>query len=248
MTFDWWTLGLQTINFAILVWLLHRLLYKPTLNMIDARRQEMEKQASEASAAEEEAKRLLAAAEAERVAILGEREALLKTASAAAEQAAQARREQAERDAETLLEEGRKTLADERAQAALAARSLSLDLTDEVTKRLLGEMPTEVRTEPWFEKLEGRLASLSKTERAALVDNEQGGDPAVTISIPMPVDDNTKEIWRARLRKLLGEQVGLEFDVDPNLIAGAELHFRNATLGYSWRSAFGAIRSELTRT
>jgi F-type H+-transporting ATPase subunit b len=248
MNFDWWTLSLQTINFAILVWLLHRLLYKPTLNMIDARRQEMEKHALAASAAEEEARRLVAAAEAERLAVLGEREIMLKTASAAAEQAAQARREQAERDAQALLEEGRKTLADERAQAALAARSLSLDLANEAAKRLLGEMPIEVRTEPWLAKLEGQLASLTKTERMALVESEQGGDPAVTITTPTPLDDNTKEIWRERLRKLLGEPVSFEFYVDPNLVAGTELHFRNAILGYSWRSAFGAIRSELTET
>ncbi|GLI95837.1 hypothetical protein [Methylocystis echinoides] len=248
MTFDWWTLGLQTINFAILVWLLHRLLYKPTLNMIDARRQEMEKQSSEANAAAEEAKRLLAATEAERLAVSGEREAMLKTASAAAEQASQARRAQAESDAEAILEEGRKTLADERAQAALAARSISLDLTDQVAERLLGEMPTDVRTEPWFAKLEGQLASLPETERAALVDSEHGGDPAVTIVTPLPLDNNTKEIWCARLRGSLGAQVSFEFNVDPNLVAGAELHFRNATLGYSWRSAFGAIRSELIAT
>ncbi|PPC85052.1 MAG: ATPase, partial [Methylocystis sp.] len=44
MRFDWWTLGLQTVNFAVLVWLLHRLLYRPVLRMIDARRAEMEKQ------------------------------------------------------------------------------------------------------------------------------------------------------------------------------------------------------------
>ena len=40
MHFDWWTLALQTINFAILAWLLHRFLYKRVLRVIDARRAE----------------------------------------------------------------------------------------------------------------------------------------------------------------------------------------------------------------
>ena len=43
MHFDWWTLALQTVNFAILVWLLQRFLYKPVLRMVDARRAEIDK-------------------------------------------------------------------------------------------------------------------------------------------------------------------------------------------------------------
>jgi len=29
MTIDWWTLGLQTVNVAILVWLLQRFFWRP---------------------------------------------------------------------------------------------------------------------------------------------------------------------------------------------------------------------------
>ncbi|WOJ91330.1 hypothetical protein RZS28_08775 [Methylocapsa polymorpha] len=88
MRFDWWTFGLQTINFAVLVWLLHRFLYKPVLRIIDARRAEVEGQFAEASAAEAKAKNELAAIEAERAGIAGEHEAALKTAAAQAEEAA----------------------------------------------------------------------------------------------------------------------------------------------------------------
>jgi hypothetical protein len=44
MHFDWSTLALQTVNFAILVWLMHRFLYRPVLRLIDARRAEIDKQ------------------------------------------------------------------------------------------------------------------------------------------------------------------------------------------------------------
>ena len=37
MLIDWFTVGAQALNFAILVWLLKRFLYKPILNAIDAR-------------------------------------------------------------------------------------------------------------------------------------------------------------------------------------------------------------------
>ena len=31
MQLDWWTIGLQTVNFTVLIWLLNRFLYKPVL-------------------------------------------------------------------------------------------------------------------------------------------------------------------------------------------------------------------------
>ena len=35
MTIDWWTLGLQTVNIVILVWLLQRFFWRPIAGMID---------------------------------------------------------------------------------------------------------------------------------------------------------------------------------------------------------------------
>jgi len=52
MHFDWSTFALQTVNFAILVWLLHRFLYRPVLRLLDARRAEIDKQYAESHMAE----------------------------------------------------------------------------------------------------------------------------------------------------------------------------------------------------
>jgi len=69
MLFDWSTLALQTVNFAILVLLLHRFLYRPVLRLLDDRRAEIDKQYADARTAETKAKDELAAIEAERSAI-----------------------------------------------------------------------------------------------------------------------------------------------------------------------------------
>ena len=37
MQIDWWTLGLQTINFLIVIWLLSRFLYRPVRKIIEER-------------------------------------------------------------------------------------------------------------------------------------------------------------------------------------------------------------------
>ena len=38
MTIDWWTLGIQTVNVIILIWLLGRFFWRPVAAMIEQRR------------------------------------------------------------------------------------------------------------------------------------------------------------------------------------------------------------------
>src|ERR1700746_1523499 len=127
MHFDWSTLALQTANFAILVWLLHRFLYRQVLRMVVARRAEIEKQYDAAGTAEAQTKDRLAEVEAQRAGIAAERAAALKDAMAQVEQAASERRAQAEREAAAaLLEDARKTLAAERRQALAETQRAAL--------------------------------------------------------------------------------------------------------------------------
>jgi len=241
MSFDWWTLGLQTVNFAVLVWLLHRLLYKPVLRMIDARRAEMEKQYADAAAAAAKARDELAEMEAARSNIAVEREAALKAAAAQAEEAAKARRAQAEGEAAGLLESARKTIADERGRALAEARKFAVDFGAEVAHRLLADAP---RGEAWLERIERHLASLPKPEKEALVQQlENGGSLTVVTASALAPD--VAEAWRAHLGRSLGNGTSVAFDVDPALLAGAELRFPNAVLRFSWQSALASVRSEL---
>ncbi len=117
MHFDWWTFALQVVNFAVLVWLLHRFLYKPVLRMIDARQAAVAKQYADADATEAKAKADLATIAQERAKIAAEREAAFKSAAVQGERAAKERVARAEQEATALLGNARKTLATEREQA-----------------------------------------------------------------------------------------------------------------------------------
>jgi F-type H+-transporting ATPase subunit b len=244
MHFDWWTLGLQTVNFAILVWLLQRFLYKPVLRMIDARRAEIEKQYADASAAEAKAKDQLAAIEAERISVAAEHEATLKAAAAQAEEVAKARRAQAEGEAAAILDATRKTLAIERGRVLAEARKSAVDLGTDLARRLLADAPVTMCVEAWLERIEQYLAALSKAEMDGLVRQFDNG-AALTVVTASSLGLETAEKWRSRLRRSLGEGIIVSFDVDPALVAGAELHFPSAKLRFSWQSALAAVRSEI---
>ncbi len=244
MHLDWWTIGLQTVNFAILVWLLHRFLYRPVLRMIDARKAEIAQQYDEAKAADQQAQTRLADVEVQRAGIAAERETALRAAAAQAQEAAAARRAQAERDAKALLDDGRKTLAAERAQALAEARRAALDLGADFAKRLLADVPIELRAEARIERVEQYFDALQEPERDALVHQLADGQ-ALTVVMAVPVPPPTAELWTERLRRKLGADIAVDFAVRPEIIAGAELHFPDAILRFTWQSALAAARSEL---
>jgi F-type H+-transporting ATPase subunit b len=244
MHFDWSTLALQTANFAVLVWLLHRFLYQPVLRMVDARRADIEKQYDGVRTAEAQAKDRLAGVEAERAGIAAERAAALKEAAAQAEQAASKRRAQTEREAAALLEDSRKTLAAERNQALVEAKHAALDLGTEIAEKLLAEVPMKLRAEGWIERVEQYLTALPKPEMDALTQQLADGDPIRVVTAAM-LPDESQETWRSRLHNTLCHYTAIEFAVDPSLVAGAELHFPNAILRFSWKNTLAATRGEI---
>lgn len=243
MPFDWWTLALQTANFCVLVWLLHRFLYKPVLRMVDARRAEIEKQYSQAHAAEAKAKATLAQIELDRAGVAAERVAALKAAAAQAAEGAAARHVAAEREATALQENMRKTLAAEREAALAEARRSALDLGVDVARKLLAEMPPALRAEAWLERVEQHLASLSPSERQSMRAGLNGGILRIVTAISLPEPVLTE--WRARVADALGDHTTIEFGVDESLVAGVELHFPTAILHFSWRNALASMRAEI---
>ena len=244
MRLEWSTIALQTVNFVILVWLLQRFLYKPVLRMIDARKAELQQQYDGAKAAEEQAKAGLAEVEAERTNIAAEREAALKAAAAQQEDAAKARRAQAEREAAALIDGARNKLAIEHDRALTEARKMALDLGIDIARRLLAEMPVEACGKAWLQRIERYLAALPQEELLALARQFEGGG-VLTVVTASPLAPEAVDAWRARLHRSLGDRAPIAFEVNPDLIAGAELHFPSAVLQFSWQSALATVRSEV---
>jgi len=244
MHFDWSTFALQTVNFAILVWLLHRFLYEPVLGLVDARRAEIDKQLAEARAAEAQVAADRAAVKSEQDGIAGERVAALRDAAAVAEQQAAARRAQGEREAAALLVEARKTLSDERARALAEVQREALDLGAQIAGRLLAQVPMALRAEAWIERIEHYLADLPEAELAGLKQQVANG-AALKVVTASALAPEIGEIWSSRLRRGLGSDISLEYGVDAGLIAGAELHFPTAILRFSWQTALDAMRAEV---
>lgn len=244
MHLDLWTIALQTINFLILAALLYRFLYKPVLRMIDARKAEVQKHYDDAKATEAKARSQLAGLEAERESLASEREKLLRAAEAQAQQILEARRSQAQSEAKAELAAARKTLALEREEALEEARRAAIDLGAQFARRLLADVPMPLRAEAWIERIEQHVTALAKQEREALARQLTNG-AALTVFTASPLPEAASNEWRGRLRSLLGKDIVIDFKTNPELVAGAELHFPAAMLRMSWQSALETFRAEI---
>lgn len=246
MRIDWTTLALQLINFAILVWLLQRFLYRPVLRVIDARRAAGDARYAEVQRMAETAKRRLADIEAQRAGITADRAAALAEAREQARQLVEARGAQAERDAKALLDETRQTLARERESLLAEACHSALDLSAEMAGRVLAEIPESLRTEAWLERIDLHLRSLPAAERAELARELAGGAPLRVVSA-CAISSDAEERWRARLRESLGPEIVVTFETNARLIGGAQLCFPHSTLSFSVEGALCALQEEAAR-
>ena len=125
---------------------------------------------------------------------------------------AEARRAQAERDAQALLDSARKTLAAEREQALAEARRAALDLGADSPHGCWRKCPCSFAPKPGSSASSSTLTRLPKPERDALVRQLGDGEP-LTVVTAARSPHRRREKWRERLRHLLGMQIAIEFKV-----------------------------------
>lgn len=244
MNFDWSTFLFQTANFGILVWLLHRFLYKPVLAMVDARQQEIRQTLADAQASRQTAKTELAALEAQRVEIAKEREAALAAAADEAETAAKTRMARAEQESIALMDHARKTLSEERDKALADATDLAGNLAVSIAGHLVAEAPLEARISFWLDRLARDLEARPAREREELA-HELAPDRPLRILTPQALSAEESAPWRERFAGIFGVATAIVFETDATLAAGAELHFPHAVLRFSWKSELDRVRTEI---
>lgn len=244
MSIDFWTIGLEAVNFLVLVWLLERLLYRPVLGVIGRRQAEIER----LQQADESAHRALAA---EREGLEQEREsAAAERARALEETHSQAREERARLETEAraemerLLAAGRARLEHERADAARALRRKSVEVGVGIARRLLSLSTPPGGDGRFVEAVCQQLRSMEESDRSRLVAG-LGERSVVRVVTAEELDMRRQNECRERIAKALGRAVDTTFSVDASLIAGIEVHFPGLVLRHCWRDMLAAAEDSL---
>jgi len=245
VTFNVWTFLFEILNFVVLAFILHRLLYRPLRDAIDQRKAENEKVRNEAEAARKEADTTQAQLAAKLAELDRERtETLRKTAEQAeaekakrlaeADAAARTVREQSQRDSEQLRHD---TLAGLEAEVG----ALAVDLA----QRLLTQACDVSLNEQLARHLADTIRSVSADERDRIRQDAGAGDIVVESaeSLTEPIRNNLT----AAVRELLGHDCSPKFEVKQALVGGALLrvggHIWDATIAAQLEAAKAAVKA-----
>ncbi len=155
-----WTFIANLVNFAVLLYLMRRFLYRPALDYLDKRRELIASRMEAARKAKEEAERLVAQREEALKQAFEQAQKTVEEARAQAEEIITAAKDQAKVEAARILEAARRETEKERAEmekelrrvyAELAvmgaARVLEREVKIEDHRKLLDELLAEVDAE-----------------------------------------------------------------------------------------------------
>lgn len=233
MLIDWFTVGAQIVNFAVLVWLLKRFLYRPVLDALDAREKRIADRLEQAERTQEQAEHERRSYEERNAVLEDEREKRLEKA-----------RREAETERHRLLAEAREAAKTLRRESERSLRDETRRLSDEIIRRARDEVMALVRralaeladadveqamARSFIERLRNLEASHRETLTAAV---ERGGDP-VRIRSAFPLSETLREAIADAVGEMLGARMPLDFEVADDVLAGIELVAPGEKLAWS---------------
>ncbi|MGA9600852.1 MAG: F0F1 ATP synthase subunit delta [Methylocystis sp.] len=242
MQIDWWTLGLQTVNALVLIWLLSRFLFRPIASILAERRAAAARLLEDAAAKEASARALQEKAQAALDAIASDRAASVSAATVEAEEARRVLLEAAHAEAERLRASAQaeieRTKKSERRTEAERANRLSLD----ISRRLLERLPPSLQVAGFIDGLVKAVGSLSEETRA---DFRQRADAVLSAARSLTADEEA--LCRGELTKAFGAPVNFATRADPSLLAGLELENEHTSIRNSLRADMELISAELLK-
>ena len=240
MQIDWWTLGLQTVNALVLIWLLSRFLFRPIASILADRKAAAQRLLDEAAAAEASARTLEEQARAAVEEIAAKRAETIRAATEEAKAASRELLDAAKTDADRMRADMRADIErlekTERRAEAERASLLSVD----IARRLLDRLPQASRVAGFVEGLAEAIAALPELERA---DFGRRGETMLTA--PRPLTAEEESLCHGALDRALGRPLEFSLRVDPTLLAGLELENNHTSIRNSLRADLERISATL---
>jgi ATP synthase F0 subunit b len=246
MTIDWWTLGLQAVNFLILVWLLTRFLYRPVRHIIEQRKALVDEARDQADKAKADADAERKRYEEERAKLPAERQDMLKKAHDELDEDRKKILGAAKDEADKLLASAKTSIEDQRREALKGVKSDVAGLAGTLAGRLLSASAGGSLNGVFLDHIEAEYKALAEEERARLIKDLSEEVATLTVVTAKDLSPDDRSRWSERLGKMLGVAAKPDFKTDAAIIGGAELHFPHAVLRFTWADQLKTAEKELT--
>jgi len=233
MLIDWFTVGAQTLNFLILVWLLKHFLYKPILNAIDAREKGIAAQLADATAKKAEAQKEHEEFQSKNKAWDEQRSALLGKATDDAKAEKDHLIDEAHKQADSLRAAQAAALQNDQKRLSTQIIRLTKEEVFDITRKALADLATVSLEERMGEVFTRRLREMDPKSKVALgASLKTQPDPAIvrsTFALPA----NQKVAIQNALNETFSAEVRLRFETAPDGVCGIELSANGQKVAWS---------------
>jgi F-type H+-transporting ATPase subunit b len=223
MLIDWFTVGAQTLNFLVLVWLLKRFLYKPILDAVDAREKRIATELAQADAQQTKADQERETFRLKNAAFDQQRDDLLTQAKAEAKAERQRQLDETRHAAEAL-----RVKREEALNAEL--ESLQQDITqrsrDEVfatARKVLSDLADTTLEARMVDVLARRLRELDADTKAELTQALALPHAEIMVRTAHALSPSQQTTLSDALVATFTSPIQLRFDTSAQVIGGIEL-------------------------
>lgn len=234
MHIDWFTFTAQIVNFLILVFLLHRFLYKPILKAMDARERKIASQLEEAERMRQEAQ-----AEAENLhklkkELADKQEELISQAKAEADAKRKEFLEKALSEVETLQARWREGLAREMEAFLQDVRKRVCREVFGISRRALEDLAKADVEQRIIEVFLERIKGMDEEMRKGILEATQKASAKILVQSAFEVSPEA----RRKITESLKSQIAIDgnnvqYETLPDMIFGIELQVQSRKIAWS---------------
>jgi F-type H+-transporting ATPase subunit b len=224
MLIDWFTVGAQTLNFLILVWLMKRFLYQPVLNAIGAREKLIAEELRDAAAKKAEAQQERDDFQKKNEEFEQQRDALLRNAIDEAQTEGTRLLNQAREAAGTLTAISRETLTSQANDFKQAIARRAQQEVFAITRKALTDLAGASLEERMAEVFTSRLREMKGEAKESLGSALNTGNDAAIVrsAFDLPTAQRA-EIQNALNETFGAAEIRVRFETSPEVVSGIEL-------------------------
>lgn len=234
MHIDWFTFSAQIVNFLILVFLLHRFLYKPILKAMDTRERKIASQLEEAERMRKEAEAEVENLHALKKELADKQEEMISQAKAEAEVKRKEFLEKALSEVETLQARWREGLAREMEAFLQDVRKRVCREVFGIARRALEDLAKADVEQRIIEVFLERIKGMDEEMRKGMVEATQKASAKILVQSAFEVSPESRlKITDSLKSQIACDGMIVDYETTPEMIFGIELQVQSRKIAWS---------------
>jgi F-type H+-transporting ATPase subunit b len=246
MLIDWFTVGAQTLNFLILVWLMKRFLYKPILHAVDAREKRVAEELANADAQKAEAKKVHDEFQQKNEEFDQQRAALLTKAADEAKAERQRLIEEARKAADDLSAKRQETLRNDAQNLNQAIRLKTQQEVFAIARKTLTDLAATSLEERMVDVFTRRLRAMDAKVKAGLAEAIRSSSEPARVRSAFDLPEDQRAAIQNALNETFSADIHLRFETAADLVSGIELTTSGQKLAWSIADYLAALEKGIS--